>query len=432
MRVFIAAVAASVSNIVFQMTVDAGYLRNLAWIIPWGWGLAAALWTAWGLSHDKIAKQWLKTIHDKLGRGIHPIRAIICILVFFAVSLGFRRIFHTSADGTVNAQAQPSNPPAAGHLSQQPQPEPKRTQKQQNDSQSQSQSSRGIGNTQQQQKNSGGNNTQQQSSGSNSPNITQIGPCNVAQTGSNNTATVNCAPPSGTELAKFGAGTAVQLVTDADSSPHSSFNAIATGFWLNNKGYIATCLHSLHGHDIGAFVPMPPLLGQNLTVAAGGMTTGVEPIVLDKETDVAILHVVQSPFERSMHGFAGVQKLDDQGHNVGAPEVTQEQYWVPAIASDLAQSGDEIIRVAFIQQHEMPVVSYDFGHITRMGVDSALANTNKSYRIYTSIPFKDSNCGAPIINNAKTVIGMVHGSDGTSSVAIPSSYVLDVLKTIGN
>jgi hypothetical protein len=261
-------------------------------------------------------------------------------------------------------------------------------------------------------------------------NITQIpAPCSVAQVGNNNTATVNCAPPSGTELAKFGAGTLVQIVNGIDSG---SSNPIATGFWINNKGYIATCLHSLRGFDVRAFVPMPPLLGQNLTVVSGGGATGVEPVISDKETDIAILHVIRSPFERSMHGLAVVQQLDEQGHNVGKPEATQEQYWVPAIASDLAQSGDDVMRVAFIQQDGMPVVNYDFGHITRMGVDSSSGSTNKSYRLYTSVPFKDSDCGAPIINNAKTVIGMVRGSDGKSSVAIPSSYILDVLKTIKN
>lgn len=286
----------------------------------------------------------------------------------------------------------------------------------------------GANNTQQQ-RNSGRTNVEQQSSGNNSPNISQVGPCNIAQIGNNNSATVNCAPPSGTELAKFGAGTVVQLVSDADS--HGAFNPIATGFWLNDKGYIATCLRSLQGHSrIGAFVPMPPLLGQNMTVASAGMTTLVEPIVSDKEAGIAILHVIHSPFERSLHGFALAQPLDDKGQNVGEPEGTQEQYWVPTIAKELAQSGDDIIRVAFTEQGGMPVVNHDFGHIARMGADFSSEGTRKSHRIYTDVPFKDSDCGAPIINNAKTVIGMVLGSDGKFSVAVPSTYILDALKTV--
>lgn len=294
---------------------------------------------------------------------------------------------------------------------------------------SQSQQSHGSGNPQQQQQNnSGGTNVQQQSSGNGSPNITQVGPCNVAQVGHDNVATVNCAPPSGTELAKFGAGTVVQIVNDAMGAAPTP---IATGFWLSDKGYIATCLHSLNGgSEIGAFVPMPPLLGKQMTVSSGGMTTAVKPIAVDKEADVAIMQVVASPFQRQMHGFAFAQRVDDKGAGVGKPEITQEQYWVPAVASDLAQSGDEVIKVGFAYDH-LPVVNYDFGHIKRIGTDSSAQK--KSFRFYTSLPFKESDCGAPLINNAKTVIGMLRGSDDSAnSVATPVSYVMDLLKSIGN
>lgn len=250
--------------------------------------------------------------------------------------------------------------------------------------------------------------------------ITQtVAPCGLAIVGNKNVATVNCAPPSGTELAQFGSGTAVQIVRDANSSPV----AIATGFWLNKNGYIATCLHSLSGNPIAAQVPMPPLLGQTLTVASGTITTGLQLIISDSDSDIAILHVLSSPFERSMHGMAFAQKLDDKGHPVGDPETTKEQYWVPAVADTLAHDGDEVIRVGFIQQDAMPVANYQFGHIVRMGVDTT--STKKSYRIFTSFQYKDSDCGAPIINNAKTVVGIMHGANGEG---IPSTYIVELLK----
>jgi len=170
---------------------------------------------------------------------------------------------------------------------------------------------------------------------------------------------------------------------------------IATGFWLNNKGYVATCLHSLAGKaGIGAAVPMPPLLGQSLTVASGRITTIVEPIASDTDADIAILRVLNNPFERSLHGVASAQKLDGRGHALGQAEVATEQYWVPTVAGVLAHDGDDIIKVGFIQQNDMPVATYDFGHITRMGVDPSLAQ--ESYRIFTSFSYKDSDCGAPI------------------------------------
>jgi len=80
------------------MTVDAGYLRNLGWAIPWLWGLCAALWTAWLTSHDKLAKLWLKNVHDKLGRGVYAIRLLICIFVFFIVSLALEHWINKRAE----------------------------------------------------------------------------------------------------------------------------------------------------------------------------------------------------------------------------------------------------------------------------------------------------------------------------------------------
>jgi hypothetical protein len=256
--------------------------------------------------------------------------------------------------------------------------------------------------------------------GNNSPNISQIGPCNLAQTGDHNTATVNCGPPSGAELAKFSSGTSVQIVT---RTLNQSPIAIATGFWLNKKGYIATCLHSLQGVGISAQVPIPPLLGNALTVASGALTTGLQPIISDPKSDVAIMHVIGSPFERSMHVVAMAQGLDNNGQPLGAPEITQEQYWVPVLADVLAHDGDDIIEVSFIQDHAMPLARYDFGHIVRMGVNST--SSEDSYRIFTSFQYKDSDCGAPVINNAKTVVGMMHGPNGE---AIPSTYILNLLK----
>jgi hypothetical protein len=257
----------------------------------------------------------------------------------------------------------------------------------------------------------------------NSGNITvKVAPCGIAQVGNKNRATVNCAPPSGAELAKFGAGIVVQI----EGNTSSSETPIATGFWLNKKGYVATCFHSLVGKtDLGATVPIPPKLGTSFTLESGGLTTGVEMIASDADTDVAIIHVLNSPFERSMHGIASLQKLDAQGRAQGQPEVTTEQYWVPTLAKVLAHDGDEIIKIGLIQQDDSPVVAYDFGHIARMGVDAS--HPKASHRIVTSFSYKDSDCGAPVMNNANTVVGMMHGPNGE---AIPSTYIFKLLDKV--
>ncbi|HXZ40322.1 MAG TPA: serine protease [Terriglobales bacterium] len=255
----------------------------------------------------------------------------------------------------------------------------------------------------------------------NTGNITQkVAPCGIAIAGNKNIATVNCAPPSGTELAAFASGTAVQIVRRVGGVS----DPIATGFWVNKRGYIATCLHLVRSeYGFSAEVPQPPLLGRILTVVAGTVTTDLVPIAADQEADIAIMHVIGSPFERSMHAFAFAQQLDDKGNPVGKPETSQEQYWIPAIAGDLANAGDEIVKIGFTRQDGLPVAYYKFGHISRMGVDETAKK--KSYRVFTS--FSDSqstDCGAPIINNAKTVVGMLHEANGE---AVPSQYIVDLL-----
>jgi hypothetical protein len=262
-----------------------------------------------------------------------------------------------------------------------------------------------------------------QNSGTISPTVE---PCGIAQIGNNNVASVNCAPPSGTDLAKFASGTAIQIVSGG-VDPTSVRVPVATGFWVSGKGYIATCLHSVQtGHRLQAEVPMPPLLGNMMTVAAGAMITDLVLIVKDEDSDIAIMHVALSPFERSMHQMAVAQKRDDKGKPIGQPEVTQERYWVPTIASVLPKDGDEIIRVGFNREGTLPVTFYDFGHITRMGVDTSSAKA--PYRVFTSFSsVRDLDCGAPIINNAKTVVGMMDGPNGEG---IPSTYILRLLEKI--
>jgi hypothetical protein len=170
MRVLIAAIASLIGNIVFQMSVDAGYIRHFTWAIPWLWGACAALWTAWLITHDKIVKQWLRELHERLGRGIQPIRFVVCLLVFLGVSLGLRALMKPVpqiAAAPVAPVPTPSSAPASSQGVPQSQPNthaPTKAKPKQNSS--------GNGNTQQQQQeNLSGTNTQQQGTGNDSPNV---------------------------------------------------------------------------------------------------------------------------------------------------------------------------------------------------------------------------------------------------------------------
>jgi len=86
MRTALMLVAPILGSIAFQMSINAGYLKGLEWLIPWVWGACAALWTLWVATHEKMGTHWLKRAHALIGRGIWPIRLLTCLVVFFAVS----------------------------------------------------------------------------------------------------------------------------------------------------------------------------------------------------------------------------------------------------------------------------------------------------------------------------------------------------------
>lgn len=117
MKLF-AVVAATAGSLAFQMSIDAGYIKDYAWLIPWFWGLSAALWCAWALTHDTFAKCWFKELHNKLGRGVHPIRVFICLCVFLGVSLGVKALIKAKNERTpvapqiTQSQQTPVQPPA--------------------------------------------------------------------------------------------------------------------------------------------------------------------------------------------------------------------------------------------------------------------------------------------------------------------------------
>jgi len=120
MRAWIAASAMTVGSIAFQFGLQAGWFNSVTWAAPWAWGLSAALWMIWLLSHPKVEKEWLNTFHKKVGRGIHAIRIAVGIAALLAVALTIRawtqRVQAKNSAGSGNQQstqvAQPSPPPS--------------------------------------------------------------------------------------------------------------------------------------------------------------------------------------------------------------------------------------------------------------------------------------------------------------------------------
>jgi hypothetical protein len=126
MRALLAASAMTIGSVAFQLALQAGWFNGLTWAAPWAWGLSAALWMWWLISHPKIEKEWLKAFHLKVGRGIHPIRALLCLIVLIIISLWITSIVHTHryVPASVATTREPDNsaPPLQSD-GQEPQPQ---------------------------------------------------------------------------------------------------------------------------------------------------------------------------------------------------------------------------------------------------------------------------------------------------------------------
>jgi hypothetical protein len=243
------------------------------------------------------------------------------------------------------------------------------------------------------------------------------------------------------ELAEFGNGIAVQLLETTDAEGSGGFKPLGTGFWISSEGYIATCLQQVltrHG-PLVVGIPIPALLSKNTAITLGVDRVGAELIAQDQDNGIAIVRVLHNPFdEREIHAWTGIMKA---GNKKGNPpgysgkwiKKIPEAYWVPTMVDSLARSGDEIVRIGFaFESNGMGSLSPEFGHINRAGPDPLRKDNLLLYRLFTSLSAVEPDCGSPIINNAKEVVGMVFAIDPNSppsqrrEVAVPSRYVIAV------
>lgn len=113
MRALLSAIASTSGSIAFEMSVDAGYIRHFEWAIPWFWGLSAALWVIWVVSHDRVTKGRLKEWHLKIGWKVYLIRIGVFIAALLVVALPISWLTHgrsVAADQKA-APAPPTEPP---------------------------------------------------------------------------------------------------------------------------------------------------------------------------------------------------------------------------------------------------------------------------------------------------------------------------------
>jgi hypothetical protein len=96
------------------MSVDAGYVKQYAWAIPWVWGLCVALTMFLVLTHKKLVAL-LDKLHKRLGRGIYLVRIGTCGIAFLVTSLVLTHIIKspTPAHAFSPQASQSAAPPSS-------------------------------------------------------------------------------------------------------------------------------------------------------------------------------------------------------------------------------------------------------------------------------------------------------------------------------
>src|SRR5579872_6740373 len=170
MRTLLPPAAMTISSLAFQLGLQAGWFNSLTWLAPWAWGTSSALWVWWLISHPKIEKEWLRGFHEKVGKGIHPIRAAVSLFFLLFIGLIITAMVRKpqakqiAKDSETRSTLQPQlpTPVVTPNL-------PKKSRRQQSKSSGPSVSTAGDNSPAVQQSNSGGINVQQATTGQNSP-----------------------------------------------------------------------------------------------------------------------------------------------------------------------------------------------------------------------------------------------------------------------
>ncbi len=101
------------------------------------------------------------------------------------------------------------------------------------------------------------------------------------------------------------------------------------------------------------------------------------------------------------------------------------KYWAAQLSNGLPRVGDKVFLYG-AEPEQFPSFSTFEGWIVRLGTGKA------GIRAYSTLPFRNTYCGAPVLNESKVVIGMVAGrTTAGETEVILARYITHLMKTAG-
>ncbi len=177
-----------------------------------------------------------------------------------------------------------------------------------------------------------------------------------------------------------------------------------TGFWIGQNGYAATCLAAVQVATENRFkvgLPIRSTITSDLKgpeVSGGLVSLDAQVTKMSLNDKIAI---IQIPGFKQAMGFKIV---------LGKNTPTLQEHFTFPLSPNLPDIGDRVFLYG-VEQGKTPRFDAFEGHIIGLGAGPGLS-------AYTNLPFRETYCGAPIINESKSVIGMIVGKTSTGDTEI--------------
>jgi hypothetical protein len=99
----------------------------------------------------------------------------------------------------------------------------------------------------------------------------------------------------------------------------------------------------------------------------------------------------------------------------------------------MPSTGQRVFIFAAEQDQQHPAVATAEGVVTRWSREHDRRG-RFHYRIHTSVPYKDTYDGAPVLNEQRQLVGVVHGGSDDSNpscVLVPAESVMELMRKVG-
>ena len=207
---------------------------------------------------------------------------------------------------------------------------------------------------------------------------------------------------------------------------------VGSGFWVNERGYVATCWHVVAGNPTGtmkvqsAIDPLFDLKNNNM-IFANWEVFSAKIVAKDEKNDLALLKTDGNPF--------GPRKSSPI--KIGEKTLTAH-YQPAALKSELPEAGQKILLAGYPLGRPYPVVQE--GIVA--SVAHSLPEFGPTLKFLLSTVAYPGNSGGPILDGNGKAIGVLEGglpsrpgrdpaqAQSGIAVAIPAHFLIELLNTI--